>query len=681
MPKRTQAPPTSFPGDVPATGFRAGTITVTKRAKDPADTEEGDGAEEYDVSLSSEEPVGRWFGNEILDHSAKSVDLTRAEQGLPLLKNHDSYGALPIGRIHGLKAAGGKLRGTMTFAPTADGKDAKALVDFGHREMSVGYSVDRYEVTEGRGDAPSTYRATRWTPLEASLVSVPADHTIGVGRNGGRARDPIVTRAPDSEPASSTETLSTPAAPAATSPGVVTMPETAAPTGNGRDEAAEILLRASRHGVPTDEAAQWIRDGITLAQASEKILARVSTPPTKQPAAELQLTEKEAKQYSYCRAILAAADERNTGGFEREISQELEKTLPVQYARKGGMLIPTSLRGIKHPQLRQELTPHMRAALDDFMTRAGGSGTIDSATSNAIKEVVFTVYGGELIEFLRNQARVVECGARVLTGLSSPVAFPRQTADNPAVWVAENPGSDMSRGNVTTDLVTLSPKTLQAATAFSRQLLVQSSVDVEAMVRASIGYAHALAWDLAAIHGSGSSNQPTGIYLASGVGVEDFTSTPTTGHQLQYPFLVDMENKVATANALRGSLCWLTNPGVAKSAKTKLEFPAVNGSAKIWTGPILDGEMDGYPAHATNQVSKTMTSPGLAASGGSYYGLIFGNWADLLIGQFGGAMELVVDPYTLKLQGMIDVASFQMVDIQVRHGPSFCVSKALDATV
>ena len=685
MPKRTAAPP-----NMPATsGFRAATITVVKRAAAPEvgegedtepDDDEGEGEEEYDVSLSSEEPVDRWFGQEILDHSTDSIDLTRAQDGLPLLKNHDSWRELPIGRIHSLKAGGGKLRGKMSFAPTTEGRNAKALVDFGHREMSIGYSVERYEVTEGKGDAPSTYRATKWTPMEASLVSVPADTTIGVGRNGGRIQEPTIIRAPAPKPAAP---VSTPAETSATRHPGVTMPDTAAPTGNGRDEAAEILLRAARHGIPTEEAAKWIREGITLAQASEKILERVSTPAAaaKQPAAELKLTEKEAKDYSYCRAILAAAEgERAPNTFEREISQELERCMPVQYQRRGGVLIPTSLRGIKHPELRAPMTDGQRAALVDFMTRAGGSGSIDSATTNAIKEVVFTVYGGELIEFLRNQAAVVGMGARVLTGLSSPVAFPRQTSDVPATWVAENPGSDMSRGNLTTDLVTLTPKTLQAATSFSRQLLVQASVDVEAMVRASIGYAHALAWDLAAIHGSGSSNQPLGIYLSSGVGVEDFSSFTTT-HQLNYGQIVEMENKVATANALRGNLGWLTNPGTAKSAKTKLEFPGVNGSAKIWTGPILEGEMDGYPARATNQVSKTMTSPGLAASGGSYYGLVFGNWTDLLIGQFGGAMELVVDPYTLKLQGMIDVASFQMTDIELRHGPSFCVAKAMDATL
>ena len=459
------------------------------------------------------------------------------------------------------------------------------------------------------------------------------------------------------------------------------MPENAVTTAAGDHKAAaEIVRRAALHGVP-EKAAEWLERGLTLEQVHEAILEIRSTKPTKQPTSEeLVLTEREEKEYSYCRAILAAAQgEKAEKCFELEISQELVSRMPQQYKQRGGVLIPTSLRGLKTPGAAKAPLTSDQVAHLGAMLRAGGSGSIDSATSNAIKEVVFTVYGGELIEFLRNQARVVEMGARVLTGLSSPVAFPLQTADNPAYWVAENSGSDVTAGNVTTDLVTLTPKTLQATTAYSRQLLVQASIDVEAMVRASIAASHALAWDLAAIHGSGSSNQPLGIYGQTGVGVEDFANAVTTANQLQYPLLVDMENKVATANALAGTLGWLTNPGVAKSAKTKLEFPAVNGSAKIWTGKILDGEMDGYPARATNQVSKLMSN--LLATGGSKYGLIFGNWADLLIGQFGGAMELIVDPYSLKKQGLIEVASFQMCDVEVRHGPSFCVAKNLDATL
>ena len=83
------------------------------------------------------------------------------------------------------------------------------------------------------------------------------------------------------------------------------------------------------------------------------------------------------------------------------------------------------------------------------------------------------------------------------------------------------------------------------------------------------------------------------------------------------------------------------------------------------------GALAGYTARASNQVSATL-------GGGSEHGLIFGNWSDALIGMW-GALELVVDPYSLKKQGMIEVTSFQLCDIALRHAQSFC--KATGATI
>lgn len=633
---------------------------------DPDDPDAGDGMEEtYDVSLSSEEPVDRWFGREILDHSPDAVNLERAEpNGLPLLANHNDD-ELPIGRIRDLRAEGGKLKGSMKFSPTPRGREAKALVDDGHREMSIGYMVDSYEVTQAKADEPSEYRATRWTPLEGSLVSVPADSTIGVGRSAGAPQFPVHVR--HQPPRQGTVEIRS-----------MTQPS-AAQAGADPKVAAEIVRRAALHGA-SDKVADWLERGLTLDQVNEQILQLRATPPTRQPAAEtLDLSEKDARQYSYCRAILAASDgERAENCFETEISQELERTLPQNYRRRGGLLIPTSLRraqGDVKGAVRSTLSSAQLAALDQALTR---TGVIDSVTANAIKEVVFTVYGGELIEILRNQALVVAMGARVLTGLSSPIAFPRETGDVTANWVAENSGADVAASNVTTDLVTLTPKTLQAATAYSRQLLVQSSVDVEAMVRGSIAAKHALAWDLAAIHGTGSgNNQPTGIYNLSGVLTVDFSNAAfsNTGQLIAYSGVTEMEDQVASSNALRGALGYLTTPGIGTDAKRTLTFPgaAIAQGGPLWTGTLLEGEMNGYPARTTNQVSKLLGTNGVASPAGTFHGLIFGNWSEIIVGQFGGAMELIVDPYSKKKQGLIEVASFQMADVIIRHPVSFCV--------
>lgn len=668
---------------------------------DDSDEEEGDGAvltagenavgtlRSYPVSLASETPIERWFGMEILDHSAGAVDLSRADT-MPLLLDHNTR--QQIGAITGLNVGKDKkLRGNIQFSRSATPIEQDVL-DGIRRGLSVGYNVQSYEYTEGKGDKPDTYRATRWQPMEASIVSVPADHSVGVNRAAadGDARYPVQvirTRAA-AQPIEG-----------ANMAGEQTQGNVAAGAGNvaaaadvtGRAGALEIVRMGQQHGM-SDKVAKWLEDGRTPDQVRIEILDARATAPIRLPPAEtgdnagLRLGEREARQYSYSRAILAAAnlaEGRRENSFEVEISDELVKRMPQQFTSRGGLLVPTTLRGTKFEGQRADraltLTPQQARALEIALTRAG---TIDSQTANAIKEVVFTEYGGELIEILRNMAKVVAMGARVLTGLSSPIGFPRQTGDVTATWVAENSGSNVAGSNVTTDIVTLTPRSLMATTAYSRQLLVQSSVDVEAMVRISIARKHALAWDLAAIHGTGIASQPLGIYNQPNVQTIDFSNAAysNAGQLIAFTGAVAMQKLLATANALFGALGYLTTPGVAADAITTLRFPnaAIAQGGQLWNGTVDAGEMAGYKAESTNQVSATMGEDG-AASGGAHHGLLFGNWEELLIGQFGGAMEMIVDPYSLKKQALIEVASFQMADVALRHPVSFCVAIDLNA--
>jgi HK97 family phage major capsid protein/HK97 family phage prohead protease len=643
------------------------------------DDDDGDGAPEtYDITASSEQPVDRWFGREILDHDPKSVDLSRAdpEHGLPLLSVHDGR-SLPIGRVRKLKAKDGKLQGRLQPSASTRGQEASTLLKEGHRELSIGYDVSQYDYTPGKAGQPDTYRATKWQPMEISMVGVPADPTIGVGRAASDKTFPVHVR--NAAPPQPRETPMPPDQAAAVTAA------TAAATKN----SAEILRRAIMHKVPADTYTKWIEDGTSLERVNELILEFRATPAANQPSSEqLDLSAREAAQYSYTRAILAATNmaegKRPEKSFELDLSEQLARTLPKQYAPKGGMLIPTALRSLKiegkdgKPLRGVGLSQAQLRAMNEFLTRAGGSGTIDSQTANAIKEVVFTEYGGELIEILRNMALVVSMGARVLTGLSSPIGFPRQTADAIARWVGENPGSDTASSNVTTDMIVLTPRTLQAATAYSRQLLVQSSIDVEAMVRTSIAAAHALAWDLAALHGTGSDNMPLGIYNQGGVLTVDFSNAAysNTGQKLAWTGVTQMEAMIASANALMGTLGYMTTPQIGNDGKNTLKFPgaAIAQGGPIWEGKLLDGEMNGYTAKCTNQVSKLLGANGASQPAGTFHGLIFGDWVEVLIGQFGGAMEMIVDPYTLKKQGLIEVASFQMADVAIRHPVSFCVA-------
>jgi HK97 family phage prohead protease len=136
----------------------------------------------YTASLSSEYPVERWGYTEVLEHSSKAVNFERAQNGLVLLFNHNVDE--PIGRISNLKIRSGdkKLVGDLVFSKTEAGKLRQTQVDEGTlTDISIRYSVEKW--SESENDNRTTRTITRWTPQEGSIVSVPADPTVGVGRN------------------------------------------------------------------------------------------------------------------------------------------------------------------------------------------------------------------------------------------------------------------------------------------------------------------------------------------------------------------------------------------------------------------------------------------------------------------------------------------------------------------
>jgi HK97 family phage major capsid protein len=356
---------------------------------------------------------------------------------------------------------------------------------------------------------------------------------------------------------------------------------------------------------------------------------------------QIDLTPVEKQNYSYARAMAAAlarAEGQSVSGFEVEVSQDMERNLPASYKRNGGIFVPLSLQ---------------RAAIAESLYNTAGKGA----------ETVFTE-PGELIDMLRNASVAVRLGARMLTGLQGPVSFPKQVGATTAYWVAENTGTDVTASNATLGSVSLNPKTLQATTAYSRQLLAQATVDIEALVRNDMAAVHALAWDRAVLHGTGDNNQPTGIYAAANVNAIAMGGVPTYGK------LIDMITEINKDNAILGTLRFVTTPGMAgKLAQTVI---ASNTDTRmIWDGAVTGGRLVGYEATSSNQVSATL-------GGGSEHGIIVGDFSQVMIGTWGG-FELVVDPYALKKQGMVEVTSFQMCDVALRHPHAFC--KSTGATI
>jgi HK97 family phage major capsid protein len=335
-------------------------------------------------------------------------------------------------------------------------------------------------------------------------------------------------------------------------------------------------------------------------------------------APSIAFSLKERRQYHLGAALLALADNESRGGLAWEISQDLEKALPQGARYRGGLLVPHSL--------------------PDVQMRAG----LDTATSTKGPELVFQ-QPGPLIEALRKKAVVLRLGATELDGLVGNVKAPRLTGTATASWSTQNPGADVSDTNLLLDQASLTPRELIGTTSYSRQLLAVSQVSFGAdkLVRGDLALSHAVAIDAGAIAGSGSSGQPTGIINTAGIGS---VAGGTNGAQPTWANTTALESAVANANADPDpeTLAYLTTPVLRNTLRNKDRTAGTSG----WMILTDDNVINQYPLAVSNNVPSNLTK-------GTSVG------------------EVVVDPFRLKKQGMIEVTTYELCDVTLRHPASF----------
>ena len=130
------------------------------------------------ATLSSTYPVQRDFGEEVLLHTPEAIDMTRAEKGLPLLFNHSRDTI--IGRVEGIRLDGNRLRGLLRFSENPQATEVWADFEAGIlQDVSIGYQIHDMQ----QDPSGSAWNITRWQPLELSIVTVPADPHVGIGRS------------------------------------------------------------------------------------------------------------------------------------------------------------------------------------------------------------------------------------------------------------------------------------------------------------------------------------------------------------------------------------------------------------------------------------------------------------------------------------------------------------------
>ena len=654
------------------------------------------------IAISSEFPVTRfdwWSGEEyeeILVHSAKAIDLSRAVDGLPFLDSHNAFdGSARMGRVLNVRLGKDNvLRGDVKFSKRQAAQDLRQdFLDGIACEISVGYRIDPNNIeTVQEGKGPIEKRINRWMPYEASSVSVPADPTVGAGRSAGEAarrqHTPILVTARNGQESTVSETNTAPAGAGAvqnerSKASWVDSPESAA----DKKRVDDILTISATQGWDFAKARELIDSGRAAGDIAQDALKERKEKGAERVAAgkpAVELTQKEQSRYSLQNAIRGMIAEQegarrsssSPDSFEREVSQELEKSFPVGpgVERRGGILVPTFTRRETVLEMQHGLP---FGALGNVGARAG----LDASTATKGQELKFTV-PGEFLALLRNFMAVMSAGGTMLGGLQGPIAFPNQTAPGTATWVGENPGTDVAESNLLLSQIALNPRSLQSSTSYSRQLLAQSVIDVDGMIRQDLAQIMALALDLAAITGTGASNQPTGIANTAGIGS---VAMGTNGATPTYSSLVDLETQVTAANADQWPLSYLVHPtsrGTFKKATVLGNTIGLPAWQKATETPFfadqvqganarVPGELNGYAAWASAQVPNNLTK---GTSTGICLEILFGAFSQLVIGDW-GMMEIIVDPYRLKKQGMIELTSFGMYGIAVKYPAAFAAIK------
>lgn len=356
--------------------------------------------------------------------------------------------------------------------------------------------------------------------------------------------------------------------------------------------------------------------------------------------------EQVKKEFRFTEIITKLADKKPLEGFYKEMHEEGRRDMAqsgILNQNDEGFIVPCFITG--HGEKRD---------LSTITTTPGAGNTI--ATD---------LLTGEYIDALQNALVMTKLGAHFMTGLKGNIDIPRKTTNSGANWLTET--GSITVADMVHDKVSMSPKRLGNATAFSRQLLLQSSMDIEMLVRRDLILSQSLALESAAIKGPSTGNSPLGILNTSGIGS---VVIGANGGALTWAKIVELETTVANNNADINKLGYLTNSRVRGAAKGIVR-DAGSGLFLWGTGYGQSGgdalPMNGYKAEVTNAVPNTNVK---GSSGAVCSSLIFGNWDDLYIGQWGGLI-LTANPYALDLSGQVRVVCNSYYDVDVRHAESF----------
>ena len=592
-----------------------------------------------EIAFSSEAEVERGYGTEVLDHRSASVRLDRLNNGGAFLMEHnrnDQIGVVERAWIDDDK----KGRAVVKFSKSARAEEIfQDVKDNIRRLVSVGYRIHEMDSEKMDGGRESI-RATDWEPYELSLVSIPADDSVGVGRG----MENKTTENQNLKTENMSDNNDIPSAPEQRSVEVI-------------NEAPRVDINAERHSAVSAERSRIANIQAVAEQAKERGISLdiskavsdgVSADDFRQAAFD-KVCEKKAE---FVPADLSKSEKRDLGRFD------LGTALRAHYS---GSKLEGAEREIVEEGIREAKNAGIGQSrgimLPSFYVN---KRDMTAGTANQGGNTIATDKAGLLDDFFASSV-MNQLGATVLTGLSGNLDIPILTAGTAAAKKAENAAAD--EVSPTTSQLSLTPKRLPAFIDISDQLLSQSSSAIEAMLRGHLTAQMLATQETAFFHGGGT-NEANGVAGTTGIGA--VVSGAANGAAPNYGNIISLEEKVDAQNALQGGLAYATNGQIrAKLKQTSKQTSGVEGNFIISDGS--PNSINGYRAEFTNAIKRTLTKGNQSLSSA----IFFGNFADYVVAYWGGLnLELLRDSTNAKT-GLHTLVANTYYDGGVRRPKSF----------
>lgn len=649
--------------------------------------QEGEQERQIRVSISSEEPYLRydWMNDEhyweVLDHQPGGMREDRIKGGMSVLFNHQRDNHL--GRTCTYEVNGGKCTVTgMKWSDSTFAKEKRADVENGSLpDTSVGYTLLGEGEKVGMKDGHPILKF-KWMPHEFSFVTIPADTTVGAGRElpeGTQLREFRISEKKEIDGSDKKNKRDD-------------MSDTATPPVEPKiDVIAERKAAVTAFQARNKEISDWTKsllDGPSKKDVRELANAYITGDKTERSFddfrcevlesafgatavesgdtrenATLGLSKKEIRSYSFAKAILEMSDGRGIAGLtgvEKESHTEMTKRFGAKHFN--GIAVPFDVQN-RSTEETYELNSAGFRALSNEVNHL--KRTLQATTFTAGGALVPTeLLPGSFIDILRN-ARLMGQGPYKLiemNGLQGNITIPKQTGTTTAYWLPE--GGTNTASQLALAQLALSPHRMGVRTSYTKQLLIQSSIGVEMLVRQDAALTMAVEEDRVIIQGSGVAGEPLGIINTSGVGAGvTFGGNATRGDFVNFEYLLE------NANVRFGPAAYLTTPLTKSYLRNTLMVSASTFPIYIWDdektvpdiGGAVGGTILGQVAYATKNAPASNV-------------VIYGVWNNNAMLARWGALDLVVNPYTGDAQETIYLTWNEWMDFGVRYPQAYQVS-------